>query len=204
MDYFVVSKFWACLFCFIAVGGYYGVNEVAIELEDPFGRDDNDLSMELYHREFNEKLLMLHHNHLPHFSTPAFDQRYSVRGPCCAIGSGPDMLTSHLINADIHGNSGLSRLTWVVNNPDDDVTLSQRQLDLFNNRRWNLFSRLKVKFQIARGGKINLSRTNLQERLKSKVRRMSQQNGNARDALDGSDEDAVDTYWQKTRPTPRL
>jgi len=194
MDYFVVSKFWACVFCFIAVGGYYGVNEVAIELEDPFGRDDNDLSMELYHREFNEKLLMLHHKHLPHFSTPAFDQRFSVKGPCCAIGSDPDMLTSHLINADIHGDSGLSLLRWVVNNPNDDVILNQRQVDLFNNRRWNLFSRLKVKFQLARGT-FNLSKTDLQTMLQSKVRRMSRdvQNGNVRSVVDVSDEDELDT-----------
>jgi len=134
MDYFVVSKIWATVFCFIAVGGYYGVNEVAIELEDPFGRDDNDMPMELYHREFNERLLMLHHNHLPEYSTPVFDPRYSVTGPCCSIESPVDLLTSHSINADDHRDSGNSVLTWVANNQDIDVVLNQHQLDIFRDR----------------------------------------------------------------------
>merc|ERR1740130_388015 len=39
MNVFVKSAFWAALFSFLAVAGYYAINEVAIELEDPFGDD---------------------------------------------------------------------------------------------------------------------------------------------------------------------
>eukprot|EP00736_Rhodelphis_marinus_P008319 Rmarinus@m.20997 len=49
----------ACFFTFFAVMGYYALNEVAMELEDPFGEDPNDLPMELSHEEFNQKCMTL-------------------------------------------------------------------------------------------------------------------------------------------------
>merc|ERR1711975_194620 len=48
MNVFVTSPYWATLFSFVAIAGYYAINEVAIELEDPFGDDANDLPLNTY------------------------------------------------------------------------------------------------------------------------------------------------------------
>ena len=46
----------AAVMSFLCTSGYYAVNEVAIELEDPFGDDANDLPMQHYQYEFNCRL----------------------------------------------------------------------------------------------------------------------------------------------------
>lgn len=59
MHVYVDSPIWAVLFTVIAVGGYHAINEVAVELEDPFGDDANDLPMEEYQQNFNARLLTM-------------------------------------------------------------------------------------------------------------------------------------------------
>jgi len=56
MNCFVKSAWWAAVFTFVAIAGYYAINEVAIELEDPFGDDANDLPMGSYQRDYNNRL----------------------------------------------------------------------------------------------------------------------------------------------------
>jgi len=59
MHVYVDNAIWAVVFTTIAVGGYHAINEVAIELEDPFGDDPNDLPMEEYQKNFNARLLVM-------------------------------------------------------------------------------------------------------------------------------------------------
>lgn len=59
MHVYVENAGWAILFTAITVGGYHGINEVAVELEDPFGDDANDLPMEEYQHQFNARLLSM-------------------------------------------------------------------------------------------------------------------------------------------------
>lgn len=72
MHIYVQNLFWSMLFTAIAVGGYHAINEVAVELEDPFGDDANDLPMDEYQRSFNARLLtMSYMNSLPFECPPA-------------------------------------------------------------------------------------------------------------------------------------
>ncbi|KAF4697334.1 Zinc finger, RAN-binding domain containing 2, partial [Perkinsus olseni] len=41
---------------FFCLLGYWGLNEIAVELENPFGDDDNDLPLEAIHTEFVDSL----------------------------------------------------------------------------------------------------------------------------------------------------
>merc|ERR1711939_278762 len=78
MNVFVKSSFWAALFSFLAVAGYYAINEVAIELEDPFGDDANDLPMTDYQRLFNHRLRPLLRLDEGPFRTPALEVAFAA------------------------------------------------------------------------------------------------------------------------------
>jgi len=78
MNVFVSSAFWAALFSFLAVAGYYAINEVAIELEDPFGDDANDLPMTDYQRLFNHRLRPLLRLDEGPFRTPALEVAFAA------------------------------------------------------------------------------------------------------------------------------
>jgi predicted membrane chloride channel (bestrophin family) len=71
---FISQPWWAALITFVPVFGMFSINEVANELEMPFGEDDNDLNLHKFQEEMNGSLLMLiHHNAdiLPHTTTDA-------------------------------------------------------------------------------------------------------------------------------------
>eukprot|EP00929_Paragymnodinium_shiwhaense_P041241 TRINITY_DN2142_c0_g3_i1.p1 TRINITY_DN2142_c0_g3~~TRINITY_DN2142_c0_g3_i1.p1 ORF type:complete len:579 (-),score=144.44 TRINITY_DN2142_c0_g3_i1:292-2028(-) len=53
------SYFWAPVFTFMPVFGLHSLNAVAIELENPFGDDDNDLPLDHFQHEMNACLMML-------------------------------------------------------------------------------------------------------------------------------------------------
>eukprot|EP00929_Paragymnodinium_shiwhaense_P041242 TRINITY_DN2142_c0_g4_i1.p1 TRINITY_DN2142_c0_g4~~TRINITY_DN2142_c0_g4_i1.p1 ORF type:complete len:597 (-),score=173.76 TRINITY_DN2142_c0_g4_i1:137-1927(-) len=53
------SKIWAPIFTFMPVFGLHSLNAVAIELENPFGDDDNDLPLDHFQDEMNSCLMML-------------------------------------------------------------------------------------------------------------------------------------------------
>lgn len=57
----VRNKFIASLLTFIPIFGMYSVNFIAMELENPFGIDANDLPLEHFQDEMNRCLLMLLH-----------------------------------------------------------------------------------------------------------------------------------------------
>jgi len=46
---------------------------VAVELEDPFGNDANDLPMMLYQHEFNARLTLCSGLNNPQYATPGLD-----------------------------------------------------------------------------------------------------------------------------------
>jgi len=118
MDLFVESTIWACVFAFTAVGGFYAINEVAIELEDPFGDDENDLPMLGFQRDFNERLLMFHGwaAHNPLFDTPLFDLQFKIQGHFnslkCATRNGIPMLPEPAKNLTFEDNEGCT-INWI-------------------------------------------------------------------------------------------
>mmetsp|Transcript_61551 Transcript_61551/g.144222 ORF Transcript_61551/g.144222 Transcript_61551/m.144222 type:complete len:495 (+) Transcript_61551:39-1523(+) len=65
---FMTSYQWAIPVTFIPVFGMFALNQVAAQLEMPFGQDDNDLPLEHFQKEMNQSLLQLMHemsDHLP-------------------------------------------------------------------------------------------------------------------------------------------
>jgi len=73
INVFVDSPFWASTFAIVAVGGYNAINEVAIELEDPFGDDANDLPMQEYQNDFNCRLMFCGNLNMGKYKTPGMD-----------------------------------------------------------------------------------------------------------------------------------
>lgn len=70
----VNTKLLAMMISFVPTFGLFTLNFVAIELEMPFGLDDNDLPLRHFQQEMNATLLMLIHDmadHLPHTSAKA-------------------------------------------------------------------------------------------------------------------------------------
>lgn len=65
----VKSKVLAALLSFIATYGFNYVNFVAMELENPFGTDDNDLPLQHFQSEMNKCLLMLLHTNTDMIAT---------------------------------------------------------------------------------------------------------------------------------------
>eukprot|EP00929_Paragymnodinium_shiwhaense_P049409 TRINITY_DN2491_c2_g1_i1.p1 TRINITY_DN2491_c2_g1~~TRINITY_DN2491_c2_g1_i1.p1 ORF type:complete len:597 (+),score=120.29 TRINITY_DN2491_c2_g1_i1:163-1953(+) len=53
------NKFWAPIFTLVSVFGLFALNFIAVELENPFGDDDNDLPLEHFQHEMNSCLMML-------------------------------------------------------------------------------------------------------------------------------------------------
>ncbi|CAE7024865.1 unnamed protein product, partial [Symbiodinium sp. CCMP2456] len=65
---FMTSYQWAIPVTFVPVFGMFALNQVAAQLEMPFGQDDNDLPLEHFQKEMNQSLLQLMHemsDHLP-------------------------------------------------------------------------------------------------------------------------------------------
>merc|ERR1712107_295446 len=52
---------WAPVFAFMPTFAMYSLNFIGVELENPFGSDDNDLPLEHFQHEMNSCLLMLLH-----------------------------------------------------------------------------------------------------------------------------------------------
>jgi len=68
------SMVFAAICSFLPIFGMFCLNFIAIELEMPFGTDDNDLPLAHFQEEMNATLLMLIHDmadHLPHTSPKA-------------------------------------------------------------------------------------------------------------------------------------
>lgn len=53
------SKVWAPVFTFVPIFGMFSLNFIGVELENPFGSDDNDLPLDHFQAEMNNCLLML-------------------------------------------------------------------------------------------------------------------------------------------------
>merc|ERR1712046_94535 len=55
----VSNAWWGVLFCFIPVFCLWSLNLIAVEIENPFGTDDNDLDGHYMQEELNRHLSML-------------------------------------------------------------------------------------------------------------------------------------------------
>jgi len=60
-SYVIQTPWWAGLLCFITVVGMWSVMYIAVELDQPFGSDHNDLNVAEMQRDFNMSLLQLLH-----------------------------------------------------------------------------------------------------------------------------------------------
>lgn len=106
---FVVTQFvndilWGMIFSFIQVFVLWALNLIAVELENPYGQDANDIDGKSMHAEFNNQLLMLIHPDARRVPTLVEDAEdllclgadfFSSRDSAAARSTvGPDM-TSH-------------------------------------------------------------------------------------------------------------
>ncbi|CAE7370844.1 unnamed protein product [Symbiodinium natans] len=90
---FMTSYQWAIPVTFVPVFGMFALNQVAAQLEMPFGQDDNDLPLEHFQKEMNLSLLQLLHemsDHLPSIKPNAkthIDELrcFVVPGPGCGV-----------------------------------------------------------------------------------------------------------------------
>merc|ERR1712054_304733 len=55
----VANKVWTPFFTFVPLFAMFSINFVGVELENPFGDDDNDLPLNHFQYEMNACLLML-------------------------------------------------------------------------------------------------------------------------------------------------
>jgi predicted membrane chloride channel (bestrophin family) len=69
----IKSKVLCAIFTFIPVFGMFSLNFIAMELENPFGIDDNDLPLPHFQEEMNSCLLMLLHDNTDMISTTSDD-----------------------------------------------------------------------------------------------------------------------------------
>ena len=70
---FCKNPYWAFVFAFVAAAGFSAINEVAIQLEDPFGDDLNDLPLENYQQEFNQCLIQISFMDSKRYSVPKLE-----------------------------------------------------------------------------------------------------------------------------------
>merc|ERR1712228_323382 len=59
MGTLIENKFWGAFLTFLPIFGMFSLNRVAIELENPFGDDPNDLPLAHFQDEMNDALLLL-------------------------------------------------------------------------------------------------------------------------------------------------
>lgn len=58
-SYFITETHWVAIACFCVTASLWSLLYIAMELDQPFGNDPNDLPLELMQREFNEGLQVL-------------------------------------------------------------------------------------------------------------------------------------------------
>lgn len=57
----VPAAWWAAIFCFIQVFIFWTLNFIAVEIENPFGMDDNDIDGKHMQQDMNRQLVLLVH-----------------------------------------------------------------------------------------------------------------------------------------------
>mmetsp|Transcript_79744 Transcript_79744/g.145780 ORF Transcript_79744/g.145780 Transcript_79744/m.145780 type:complete len:309 (-) Transcript_79744:135-1061(-) len=83
MSAIIKEKAWAAICTFITVFTFHSLNFIAIELEMPFGDDENDLPLDHFQAEMNRSILLLLHemsDHLPHTSSKCRREYESLIG----------------------------------------------------------------------------------------------------------------------------
>eukprot|EP00435_Cladocopium_sp_Y103_P019873 s273_g4.t2 len=95
---FTSSYQWAIPVTFLPVFSMFALNQVAAQLEMPFGTDDNDLPLTHFQMEFNQSLLLLTHEMSDHLPSTLRNSKTSVddlsRFLGVAPGSSPAMAKS--------------------------------------------------------------------------------------------------------------
>lgn len=75
---FTSSYQWAIPVTFLPVFSMFALNQVAAQLEKPFGTDDNDLPLTFFQTEFNQSLLLLMHEMADHLPSTLPNSKTSV------------------------------------------------------------------------------------------------------------------------------
>ncbi|CAJ1437573.1 unnamed protein product, partial [Effrenium voratum] len=93
----MTSYQWAIPVTFLPVFGMFALNQVAAQLEMPFGQDDNDLPLGHFQREMNQSLLQLMHemaDHLPSTKASATTNLDELRAFVGGSSNGQAMIKS--------------------------------------------------------------------------------------------------------------
>lgn len=85
---FMTSYQWAIPVTFVPVFGMFALNQVAAQLEMPFGQDDNDLPLEHFQKEMNQSLLQLMHEMSDHLPTTKPSAKTHVDELRCFVDGG--------------------------------------------------------------------------------------------------------------------
>jgi len=83
---FTSSYQWAIPVTFLPVFGMFALNQVAAQLEMPFGTDDNDLPLTHFQWEFNRSLLLLTHEMSDHLPATQTNSKTSVEDLSSFLG----------------------------------------------------------------------------------------------------------------------
>jgi len=78
---FISQPIWAGIMTFMAIFSMFSVSFIAVELEQPFGDDANDLPLHKFQEDFNSSLMMLIHekaDHMPNICEEAVQDNYDV------------------------------------------------------------------------------------------------------------------------------
>lgn len=87
---YVSTPWWGALFSFLQVFVYWSMNAIAIEIENPFGMDANDLDAASMQGEMNRNLLLLIDEatqRTPTSADPAMMEATKTENSCCGLVS---------------------------------------------------------------------------------------------------------------------
>lgn len=137
----VHHKGWAALLTFVPVFGLLSLNFIAIELECPFGDDENDLPLEQFQKEMNTSLLMLlidEADHLAHTSKTAVTKigslTRSLAKSCTRSLDGTTSLDSRASQISLPRGSVMSATPKVrFNVADAGSDHSERKVSVFDS-----------------------------------------------------------------------
>jgi len=135
---FITSRVLLPLTAFLPIFGFFSMNYIAIQLENPFGDDENDLPLENFQHEMNSGLLMLLH--------PKTDIIVCTSPQCVmdfsrlleTVGVTQKMSDDDLMN--VSTDEGIDRFDSVETNENHDMPTDEHQAidvmptDLLNGR----------------------------------------------------------------------
>lgn len=189
----VNSKILACVFTFVPMFGLWNLNFISIELENPFGTDDNDLPMEHFQQEMNNCLMMLLH--------PNTDLIANVSSRC--VMDFEALQESVMIMTDESHAETCRRFSAGSPSAKDRAMAarrsSQRRLSEFDHKRTNSFLEREADARSSPSSSVvgDLPEANSPRRssLSASTPRQSETGDGGTSASQGESEDATSVKW---------